>query len=51
MYSLNCSYYTKEFSSIPELIEDVIFSGMDPNYEVTKNGKKIGEDLSAFLSY
>ena len=43
MYSLDCSYYTKTFLSIGELIEDVISSGMDPNYEITRDGKKTGE--------
>ena len=42
-YSLNCSYYDKEFDSIDELIDDIASSGMDPNYEITKNGKGIGE--------
>ena len=44
MYSLNCSYYTKEFGSIIELIDDVIMSGMDPNYEITFNGEGMGEN-------
>jgi hypothetical protein len=39
MYSLNCNYYKKEFNSIDELIDDVLASGMDPNYEITRNGK------------
>ena len=43
MYSLKCSYYTKEFKSIDELINDIIKSGMDPNYEITRNGKGTGE--------
>ena len=43
MYSLKCKYYTKEFKSIDELINDVINSGMDPNYEITRDGKGIGE--------
>lgn len=43
MYSLKCSYYKKEFSSIDELISDVILSGMDPNYEITFNGRGTGE--------
>ena len=43
MYSLNCSYYKKEFGSIIDLINDVIISGMDPNYEITRNGKGIKE--------
>ena len=42
-YSLDCSYYNKEFNSIDELIDDIASSGMDPNYEITKNGKGIGE--------
>ena len=43
MYSLDCSYYTREFRTIDELIEDVMVSGMDPNYEITLNGKPTGE--------
>ena len=35
MFSLDCNYYNKEFSSIEELIDDVITSGMDPNCEIT----------------
>ena len=51
MYSLDCSYYDKEFNTIDELVNDVMASGMDPNYEVTKNGKCTGEfviDLMVF---
>lgn len=43
MYSLDCSYFNEEFTSINELIEYVMSSGMDPNYEITKNGVGIGE--------
>ena len=43
MYSLDCNYYTKQFNSIDELIQDVMVSGMDPNYEITRDGKGIGE--------
>ena len=42
-YSLNCSYYDKEFDSIDELIDDIASSGMDPNYEITRNGINTGE--------
>ena len=42
-YSLDCSYYDKEFDSIDELIDDIASSGMDPNYEITKNGKGTGD--------
>jgi hypothetical protein len=43
MYSLDCSYYTEEFNTLDELIDDVISSGMDPNYEITRNGFSTGE--------
>lgn len=45
MYSLKCNYYDKEFKSIDALINDVLDSGMDPNYEITKDGKGTGEIL------
>ena len=45
MYSLECSYFEKEFNSINELVEYCTINGMDPNYEITKDGKGIGEDL------
>jgi hypothetical protein len=43
MYSLDCTYYTKEFRTVDELINDIMVSGMDPNYEITFNGKSTGE--------
>ncbi len=43
MYSLDCNYYTKQFSSIDELLMDIAISGMDPNYEITFNGNPTGE--------
>ena len=46
MYSLDCSYYKKEFSTAEELMEDVLASGMDPNYDLLKNGKKTGSTLA-----
>ena len=42
-YSLDCSYYDKEFDSIDELIDDIGSSGMDPNYEITCNGINTGD--------
>lgn len=50
MYSLDCKYYTKTFSSLDELIDDVIMSGMDPSYEVTLDGKGIGENAIDFIN-
>ena len=49
MYSLKCDYYTREFSSIDELIQDVMVSGMDPNYEITRDGKGTGEMLWSLM--
>jgi hypothetical protein len=49
MYSLDCSYYKAEFATLNELIDSIMMSGMDPNYEITKNGKGIGEDAVDFI--
>jgi hypothetical protein len=51
MYSLNCSYYTKSFTTLNELIDDVTISGMDPNYEITRDGKGIGENAVDYLVF
>ena len=51
MYSLDCSYFKEEFNSFNELINHVIYSGMDPSYEVTKDGKGTGEYLKDFIVY
>jgi hypothetical protein len=51
MYSLKCSYYEKEFDSIMDLVNDVMISGMDPNYEITKNGKGIGEEVIDYIMF
>jgi len=51
MYSLDCTYYTKSFDTLDELIEDVIINGMDPNYEVTCDGKGIGENAIDFIQF
>ena len=42
-YSLDCSYYDSKFETFDELLDDIASSGMDPNYEITKNGKGTGE--------
>jgi hypothetical protein len=51
MYSLNCDYYTREFNTLNELLDDVVFSGMDPNYEITKNGVGTGEMISDIIQF
>ena len=45
MYNLDCSYYSKTFDSVDDLVNDVITSGMDPNYEITRNGIPTGEEV------
>ena len=49
MWSLKCDYFTKEFETLNELIDYVMSSGMDPSYEVTKNGRGLGEEASDFI--
>ena len=51
MYSLDCKYYSKEFKSINELISDIISSGMDPDYYITKNGVSTREKASDYIVY
>jgi hypothetical protein len=51
MYGLKCDYYTKQFNTVDELIDDVMASGMDPNYEITRNGKGTGEQVSDLIQY
>tara|TARA_B110000908_G_C10266279_1_gene464289 strand:+ start:5541 stop:5702 length:162 start_codon:yes stop_codon:yes gene_type:complete len=51
IYTLNCKYYSKEFNSINDLITDITTSGMDPNYEILKNGLKIGEKAINYIVF
>ena len=41
-YSLNCKYYTRQFPTVDELLNDILASGQDPNYLVYKDGKSVG---------
>ena len=50
MYSLDCDYYQAEFKTIGDLISHIMISGMDPSYEITKDGNGIGEMASDFLT-
>ena len=43
MWTLDCSYYRKSFSSLNELLDDILASGMDPNYEILRDGKRTNE--------
>lgn len=51
MYGLKCSYYTKTFPTLDQLIDDIIQSGMDPNYEITFNGKGTGEEAIDLIQF
>ena len=51
LYSLDCGYYDKSFTSIGKLIDDVLASGMDPNYEITRNGVPTGEELADLILF
>ena len=51
LYSLDCKYFDKKFSSIGKLVDYVVSSGMDPDYEITKNGKKTGEFVIDLIQF
>jgi hypothetical protein len=51
MYSLNCDYYEREFETIDELVDDVISSGMDPNYVILYNGEGTGSEVIDFIQF
>jgi len=49
MYSLDCPYYLESSNTLEELIQCILLSGMDPNYEITLDGIGIGEFASDYL--
>ena len=51
MYTLDCSYYNNSFDTLEELIQDIIYRGMDPSYNILKDNKKTGEKLEDFLVF
>ena len=51
MYSLDVSYFEEEFVTIGELINYVVYTGMDPNYEITRNGRPTGEYAINFIQF
>ncbi len=51
MYSLDCSYYTKSFPTIDALLDDILISGMDPNYDITLNGVSTGEQAIDLIQF
>lgn len=50
MYSLRCAYYKAKFPTLQELLDDIVSSGMDPNYTVLKDGKSIGSKAIDLIS-
>ena len=50
MYTLDCPYYHREFPTIDELVDDVIQTGMDPNYNILYKGVDTGESLTNYIS-
>ena len=50
-YSLDCSYYDRSFDTVDQLIDDVVISGMDPNYEITRNGVGTGEMIIDLMPF
>ncbi len=51
MYSLDVSYFEEEFDSVEELINYVVEYGMDPNYEITRNGRPTGEQAIELMQF
>ena len=51
MYSLNCDYYDREVDTIDELVDDVVSSGMDPNYVIMYNGVGTGSMVIDFIVF
>jgi hypothetical protein len=51
LYSLDCSYYNNTYPSREELLKAIIEEGMDPNYEITKNGKPTGEIAASLIVF
>ena len=49
MYSL--ANLKQEFNSIDELVNYVMESGADPNYEILKDGKGIGEQVIDLIQF
>ena len=51
VYTLDCPYYHRNFDNIDDLLEDILSSGMDPSYNILKNGHDTEELASDYLSY
>jgi|TARA_B100001093_G_scaffold511957_1_gene580878 hypothetical protein len=51
MYSLDVSYFVEEFDTIEELINYVVQRGMDPNHEITRDGRPTGEQAIELMQF
>ena len=51
MYSLKCDYYGSEFTCLGDLIAHIMISGMDPDHEITRDGKPIGERAIDYIPF
>ena len=49
MFGIACKHYTKTFETVEELIQDIIESGQDPTYEITRDGKGTTEILTDLI--
>jgi len=51
VYTLDCDYYNRNFNSLDDLLEDILSSGMDPSYNILKNGHDTEELASEYFSH
>jgi hypothetical protein len=51
MYRLDVSYFEEEFDTIEELINYVVEYGMDPNHEITRDGRPTGEQAIELMQF
>jgi len=49
MFSIYCNHYNRSFKSIQGLVDDVINSGQDPSYHITRDGKPTKELLIDYI--
>ena len=50
-YTIDCNFYNKRFNNIDELINDIIITGQDPNYNIILNGRKTGEQIIDLITF
>jgi hypothetical protein len=51
MYSLNCVYFDQEFDTLADLLDYIVSSGQDPDYEITRGGRGTGEMAIDLLQF